>query len=365
MSLRTVLLGNEPRQQLRASQALLALAVYLCFAAVQHGEVLMGLIDEAASWPLTAWNLSGGLGFYLLIRSGLNLRLEADRALTVPQSVWAMVGIAWSYAITGPARGAVMLILLLVILFSIFSLTPARARWLAVTGFALLGAAMVWKVFFAAERYDLRVELLHLLFAGIVLAACAALAIRIGRLRTDLVEQREELKAALARIQELAIRDELTGLVNRRHMSALLEQERQRCVRSGRLFSVATIDIDHFKAVNDHYGHAVGDEVLRTFARQAPQALRGTDVLARWGGEEFVVLLPETALSAARIGVERLRGRIAATPMAHLSGGPIRVTVSAGLAEHIAGESVAQTVERTDRALYDAKAQGRNRTVAA
>ncbi len=105
--------------------------------------------------------------------------------------------------------------------------------------------------------------------------------------------------------------------------------------------------------------------MLRTFARQAPQALRGTDVLARWGGEEFVVLLPETALSAARIGVERLRGRIAATPMAHLSGVPIRVTVSVGLAEHIAGESVAQTVERTDRALYDAKAQGRNRTVAA
>lgn len=233
MSLRTVFLGSDPRQQLRASQALLALAIYLCFAAVQHGEVLMGLIDEAASWPLTAWNLSGGLGFYLLIRSGLNLRLEADRALTVPQSVWAMVGIAWSYAITGPARGAVMLILLLVILFSIFSLTPARARWLAATGFALLGAAMVWKVFFAAERYDLRVELLHLLFAGIVLAACAALAIRIGRLRTDLVEQREELKAALERIQELALRDELTGLVNRRHMSALLKQERQRGLRSG------------------------------------------------------------------------------------------------------------------------------------
>jgi diguanylate cyclase len=196
-------------------------------------------------------------------------------------------------------------------------------------------------------------------------AACAALAIRIGRLRTDLVGQREELKAALERIQELATRDELTGLVNRRHMSALLKQERQRGLRSGRTFAVATIDIDHFKAVNDHYGHAVGDEVLRNFARQAPQALRGTDVLARWGGEEFVVLLAETALSAARIGAERLRGRIAATPMAHLSGVPIRVTVSVGLTEHVVGEAETQTLERADRALYEAKAQGRNRTVAA
>mgnify|MGYP006376103817 CR=1 FL=1 len=85
MSLRTVFLGSDPRQQLRASQALLALAVYLCFAAVQHGEVLMGLIDEAASWPLTAWNLSGGLGFYLLIRSGLNdVLVEPRRAALIP-----------------------------------------------------------------------------------------------------------------------------------------------------------------------------------------------------------------------------------------------------------------------------------------
>ena len=165
----------------------------------------------------------------------------------------------------------------------------------------------------------------------------------------------------IVRIQELATRDELTGLVNRRQMTKLLEQERQRGVRSGRGFSLAMVDIDHFKAVNDHYGHAVGDEVLRTFARQAPQALRGTDIVARWGGEEFVLLLPEVNQAAARIGVERLRGRIAATPMAHLSGVPIRVTVSVGLTEHIAGESVTQTLERADRALYEAKAQGRNR----
>jgi diguanylate cyclase len=169
----------------------------------------------------------------------------------------------------------------------------------------------------------------------------------------------------VSRIQELATRDELTGLVNRRHMSSLLERERQRCVRSGRGFSVAMIDIDHFKAVNDHYGHTVGDEVLRTFAHHAPQALRGTDTVSRWGGEEFVLLLPEASLSSARIGIERLRGRVAATPMAHLSAVPIRITVSAGLTEHIAGESVTQTLERADRALYEAKTQGRNRTVVA
>ncbi len=198
-----------------------------------------------------------------------------------------------------------------------------------------------------------------------MLPAVSLLSSRLARLRDRSRRQRHEIAQALARIQELATRDELTGLVNRRHMSSLLERERQRCVRSGRGLSVAMVDIDHFKAVNDHYGHPVGDEVLRTFAHQAPQALRGTDIVSRWGGEEFVLLLPEAALPAARIGVERVRGRIAATPMAHLSGVPIRVTVSVGLTEHIAGESVTQTLERADRALYEAKAQGRNRTVVA
>jgi diguanylate cyclase (GGDEF)-like protein len=213
--------------------------------------------------------------------------------------------------------------------------------------------------------YAPAVEWGHFAMLAAMLPAVSMLAARVARLRTRDRRQRNELAQALTRIQDLATRDELTGLVNRRHMNLLLEQERQRSARSGRLFSVAMVDIDHFKAVNDHYGHAVGDDVLRSISRQMPQALRSTDIVARWGGEEFVVLLAESALGTARVGLERLRGRIAATPMAHLSGVPIRVTVSAGLTEHIAGESVDQTLERADRALYEAKSQGRNRTVVA
>jgi diguanylate cyclase (GGDEF)-like protein len=155
----------------------------------------------------------------------------------------------------------------------------------------------------------------------------------------------------------------LTGLINRRHMQELLEQEHQRCVRSGHAFSLAMIDIDHFKRINDDNGHAAGDEVLRHFAREALAAVRVADVLSRWGGEEFVLLLTDTHLSMARIGAERLRQRIAASACYAGPQAPIKVTVSIGLAEHIAGQSVAEALARADAALYEAKAQGRNRTV--
>ncbi len=137
-ALSRLLLGDDARQRLRVSQALLVLTVYLVFAIVQHAEVMLGLIDARQSWALTAWNLAGGLGFYLGIRSGLNLRLKSGRSLAIPQTAWAMVGIVWSYAITGPARGAVLLIMILVVVFTIFELTPQKARAVAGTAFAML-----------------------------------------------------------------------------------------------------------------------------------------------------------------------------------------------------------------------------------
>jgi diguanylate cyclase len=135
-------------------------------------------------------------------------------------------------------------------------------------------------------------------------------------------------------------------------------------VRSGRTFCVAMIDIDRFKRINDQYGHAAGDEVLRRLAREALGAIRVADVLARWGGDEFVLLLSDARLQLARGGVERVRQHIEAVSL--LVGEPgLQVTISAGLSEHIAGEAVAAALARADAALYEAKEQGRNRTVAA
>jgi diguanylate cyclase (GGDEF)-like protein len=244
-----------------------------------------------------------------------------------------------------------------------FQLRPRMVSLVSAYALLLFGAVMVAMARREPLVYRPDVEVGHFLMLAATLPAVSVLAARLTLLRERSRRQRRDLAQALARIQELATRDELTGLINRRHMHELLEQERQRCVRSGHAFSLAMIDIDDFKRINDDNGHAAGDEVLRHFAREALAAVRVADVLSRWGGEEFVLLLADTHLSMARTGVERLRQRIAASACYAGPQAPIRLTVSIGVTEHIAGQSVAEALARADAALYEAKAQGRNRTV--
>jgi diguanylate cyclase (GGDEF)-like protein len=127
---------------------------------------------------------------------------------------------------------------------------------------------------------------------------------------------------------------------------------------------VALVDLDHFKRINDSHGHAVGDSVLRAFAEQAGAAMRGTDTVGRWGGEEFLVIYPRSTAQEAAQGADRLRERVAAAVVTTPGGQPLTFTVSIGLTEHLPPESVEALVERADRAMYQAKSQGRNRVVA-
>lgn len=365
-----LLLGDDPRQQMRVSQAILVLAVYVVFAGVQHLEVVLGLIDASQSRALTIWNLTGGIGFYLCIRSGLNLRLKTGRSLAIPQSIWAMIGITWSYAITGPARGAVILIMVLVVLFTMFELTPSKARAVAGAAFAMLATIMVWKALTDSTRYDPRVEGMHLLFSGIVLAASSVLAVRIGKLRarlreqrTHLEQQRTELAEALERIRALATHDDLTGLANRR---AALDRMRDELAVRGRpepLMSLALIDIDHFKLINDGHGHAVGDAVLRRFGECAQHEVRLGDLLARWGGEEFLLVMPATAQDDAMAAMERMRQALRRTSFENIALG-LTVTFSAGVSECADERDLEAAIARADVAMYEAKRRGRDRVVA-
>ena len=361
---RAFLLGTDPRQTLRISQSLLALVVYAAFAVVQHVEVIAGLIDERDSWLLTAWNLSGGVAFYGLARAGLSQRISDDRTLMLAQSLWAMVGIAWSYAITGPARGGVMLIMLLVLNFGMFALRPQQARALAMAGFGLIGSVMIWKGLNDPAHYDPRVEALHFVFAGIVMASVATLSIRLGRLRERLHRQRSELAQALQRIQALATCDELTGLTNRRAAMERMQQELAVRGRGAPLMSVALIDLDHFKRINDSHGHAAGDAVLRRFADCARDAVRVGDTMSRWGGEEFLLVMPATATAEAMATMARLRERLRQQRFAEIAP-EMAVSFSAGVAECMGPADLEAAIERADGAMYAAKNGGRDRVVAA
>jgi len=167
-----------------------------------------------------------------------------------------------------------------------------------------------------------------------------------------------------AEVQVAAITDELTGIFNRRHVLALAEQEYQRARRFGRPLSLLMIDIDNFKRVNDTYGHAAGDQVIVEVARRLKSGVRTIDIPGRYGGEEFVLFLPETALPGAGLLGERLRRGMASTPVATV-GGALTVMISIGVATTQPDlPDVATLVANADSALYNAKQAGRNRVAA-
>jgi diguanylate cyclase (GGDEF)-like protein len=183
-------------------------------------------------------------------------------------------------------------------------------------------------------------------------------------MRNQLRVQKRELAEALERNNLLARQDELTGLPNRRHALEMMAYEERRAARELVRPSVCLLDIDHFKAVNDTYGHPAGDDVLRLVARNAPNALRTPDLMARWGGEEFLLVMPQTSADAAVLVIERLRVALA-QPHLWNAHPHLQVTFSAGVAIQHEGESMEETVARADAALYKAKQSGRNCTVSA
>ena len=214
-------------------------------------------------------------------------------------------------------------------------------------------------------------------FAVLVFGMSLALANRFHRvlsdadsLRRDLeqrVESRtQELSAAYSRMEELALRDGLTGLLNRRAMQDRARAGLAQARRRRAPFALAMIDVDHFKVINDSYGHAAGDQVLGHVARVLSGAVRASDDVGRWGGEEFLVLLPDADSAEAEVAAERLREQIAATVF-HADAHTIAVTVSIGVAV-LEGPRLETTgldvlIRVADAALYHGKAQGRNRVV--
>jgi diguanylate cyclase (GGDEF)-like protein len=177
--------------------------------------------------------------------------------------------------------------------------------------------------------------------------------------RDRLLQQKSELTQALSHIHSLAIRDELTQLPNRLHMRELLEHESHRHRREGQTLCLAMLDLDLFKRINDRYGHQTGDEVLRQFASNASAVLRVTDVLARWGGEEFFLFMPNTSPQAALQVLERMRGRIANLHFPAIDP-TLQLTFSGGLTVLGPDEQIELAIKRADSALYQVKANGRN-----
>jgi len=200
------------------------------------------------------------------------------------------------------------------------------------------------------------------LFFAAILGRFVMLSVYAGALRTRLRDSRRRLAATLDQVQRLVSHDELTRSLNRRSLLERLAEEKNRCERSGTSFSLALMDLDHFKAVNDSHGHAAGDDVLRGFAAAVHEAMRQTDVFGRYGGEEFLLILTGSSAEAAREAAERIRAAVGVRDWSAVAPG-LGVTVSVGITSFRKGDTIEQLLKRADTALYEAKRAGRNRIV--
>ena len=357
------ILSRDPYRRVRVGMALLALLLMSSSALVMlllHHPSANHHLDAVRWWA--ALSVGGLAVITLLIRTGWSERLR-DPSLTLVQMAWTITSGAVAYVLAGEGRGVVPSMLAMILFFGALGLSPRQVVGIGLYAMAAFSVAVVVSPRFYATTFDV-MDGAYAAMILIVLAGCMVVNLRVQQMRQRLDRQREALAEALAENRALAMRDELTGLYNRRAMVELSQLECRRRRRGQGTLLFAMIDVDHFKRVNDHHGHAMGDHVLRVFADALRANVRETDVLARWGGDEFLLLLSDIEPRSAQTLLERTREAIAALPVPNAPPG-LRLSMSAGLALHLPHSSPQETLERADQALYAAKDQGRNRVALA
>jgi len=351
-----------------------ALAVDLTGLALRRSE------GQVAPW-LAAANLLAVAGaticlFELVAWLGSRAAHRGARLLEAGAAVLALVAGLWEPRLLGAALLACGALLVWAMVRA-FRATLAGDPESGIVAGALvfLTACLLLDVAMELRWISARPGLPVLGFTVLFLASARSLNDRAGReqqelegLRRELERRVEERTLALTeaseRLAEASRTDELTGLPNRRGFLEASEGALARARRSRLPLSLAIADVDHFKRVNDTWGHAAGDAVLRGVAATIRSSLRAQDLVARWGGEEFILLLPDTPAAGALHVAGSIRVAVAARGVEH-GGLEIRVRISFGVAEHRPGDELDATLARADAALYRAKQEGRDRVVGA
>jgi diguanylate cyclase (GGDEF)-like protein len=302
--------------------------------------------------PVTIHPFMTLLHLYVLPSSLLLIAL-----LTLWKKLHLLTNILLAVAPVGAAIGSIVIIaeinefaiflpelyLIVIWTFSISGLRLVYAAFSASIIF-ILGAGAGFLLSFSSDVF-----LLHLLWLFS--------AFSFGVLNAYLIEKSHILTFLKKRqLERIATTDGLTGLNNRLKIEKLINEEVDRAIRYKRRFSLVLLDLDHFKNVNDQFGHHVGDAVLKEFSTVLLSAVRKVDDVARWGGEEFVILLPETSVDEAHNVSEHVRSKVEN----HLFAIIKNLTVSIGISEYISGDNLQSIIHRADKALYEAKANGRN-----
>lgn len=346
-------------QKLRAQRMTWGLSAQFSTWLVVGGLYLFDMIPgmPVAIYFMLIANIN--IGFALLIKTNINLRFK-DPSMTAAQiiaPIWPAVYLMFFVA-DPQARTVFLLTATSGLMFGSFVLT--RRGMLSVGAFILTSylALLAALHLLAPERMDWRIETIIVFTYASVLLTVAYLGSYISSIRSKLREQNTQLA-------ELAARDPLTQLPNRRSLMDQLSQEVARVERRSadeHELCVSMLDVDHFKRINDTWGHDAGDAILCRISNELRKIMRQGDFLGRFGGEEFIVILPESTLEAAQRTAERIRDCVAGLSFAELPDCE-QITVSQGLAIYQPGERIETTLKRADEALYIAKENGRNRII--
>lgn len=344
------------RRTLMASSASL-LHLLLCWLVYAAGFMELALPGMLV---LTFVVLASCALMLLLMWLNLNLRFH-DPSLTLPQMCWGIGLVFVSAYFAGSQRFLLLMMVPVVLMFGAFHLSFRGFLKIGLFTTVSYGGLIIALLVRENGGIEPRLELIQGLAFFVLLAGMSMLGLEMSGLRRTLQERNRDLHQALERIQQLAITDELTGLYNRRFAKDLLAQQKALADRGTYGFVLCMIDLDLFKGVNDRYGHAGGDAVLRQLARLLEQAIRDVDFAARVGGEEFLLVLSQTDIVGALQVLERLRMSLVRQ---HWELCPdLQLTLSVGVSAYCPSEPWEDALQRADNALYQAKADGRDQVL--
>ncbi len=321
--------------------------------------------------------------FFILLRSGFSRRFK-DPGMTTTQIVSGILYMSFLMYMGGHEyRSVVMHGYIIVVLFGVFYLSTWGFAIISLTSIVSYMVATSCIVYRHGMYYSVNFEVAQFAVFSIVMLFAMYLGGYQARLRKKLREQskglieshlqitqqkdaleysQKELQQALYKLGQLAAKDELTGLDNRRQFDEVMKGQISKAETLGASLGLLMLDLDHFKQVNDQYGHSAGDSVLSAFSELGPLCLRRSDFVARYGGEEFVVLIPETDQASLLECAERIN-KFARSLRFDDIDPDLRVTVSIGATLYQRNETMHSFMSRADKALYDAKKQGRDRVI--
>ncbi len=339
-------------QSLRIKRFLMAFGSYimwiiLCAICIRQGFTRYSLHHlVGVSLAIILVNLF----IYGVFRSGLNKRFS-DPSLTMVQMVLGTIWIMICLYGAGEIRSSMMMIFFVVFIFGVFRLRFLQFLFLSLFALASYSIVVYLLCRFHPDEVNVKVELINILLLATVLPWFSLVGSYITKLRATIAK-------ALETIEKLAVTDELTQVFNRRRLLEILKDQKALCDRGNKNFSICIFDLDHFKFVNDSFGHEAGDIVLKTVAEKIRSNIRDVDSIARYGGEEFMLVLGGTKEVDAMMFAERVREIAENIRFDHM--GDFRVTVTIGVAEYVPQEDVQATINRADKALYRGKSMGRN-----